>query len=178
MAAQPRHAAASAPELSFELPGGGGALFTTRAHGNLSTLRGERPERGRRERDRVCEELGLAWLCASRQVHGTSVQRVRAQAGAGGDAVAIDADGHATALRGVGAMVLVADCLPVLLVAPRAVAALHAGWRGLAAGVLEEGVRALAEVGGAGAAAAPRGLAGAGAARPPGSSAGWARSAR
>ena len=47
-------------------------------------------------------------------------------------------------------MVLVADCLPVLLASEGAVAALHAGWRGLAAGVLEEGVRAVRELGGEG----------------------------
>jgi YfiH family protein len=47
-------------------------------------------------------------------------------------------------------MVLAADCVPVALGAEGAVAALHAGWRGLAAGVLEEGVRALREVGGRG----------------------------
>jgi YfiH family protein len=141
----------SAPELSFALPGGARALFTTRARGNLSTLSGTGHEHGRRERDRLCGELGLSWLCASRQVHGATVRRVRAAGGRGGEALAVDADGHATALRGVGAMVLVADCLPVLLAAPGAVAALHAGWRGLAAGVLEEGVSALAEVGGAGA---------------------------
>jgi YfiH family protein len=141
---------AGARELRFELPGGAGALFTTRTHGNLSTLRGEHPERGRRERDRLCAELGLRWLCASRQVHGTIVQRVRAQDGSGGEAVALDADGHATALRGVGMMVLVADCLPVLLVSEGAVAALHAGWRGLAEGVLQAGVRAIGELGGGG----------------------------
>ena len=47
-------------------------------------------------------------------------------------------------------MVLTADCLPVALGGEGAVAMLHAGWRGLAAGVLEEGVRALRELGGAG----------------------------
>ncbi|HEY3828970.1 MAG TPA: polyphenol oxidase family protein [Solirubrobacteraceae bacterium] len=150
MAEQPQRAQAPDFELRFELPGGGGALFTTRAHGNLSTQRGEQPRHGRRERERLGEALGLRWLCASRQVHGSVVQRVRAQAGSGGEAVAIDADGHATALRGVGAMVLVADCLPVVLGAGGAVAALHAGWRGLAGGVLEEGVRALRELGGEG----------------------------
>jgi YfiH family protein len=138
------------PPLRFELPGGGHALFTTRAEGNLSTARGPGHEYGRRERDRLCGELGLRWLCASRQVHGTVVQRVSAQDGSGGEAVAIDADGHATTLRGVGVMVLVADCLPVVLGSEGAVATLHAGWRGLAAGVLEEGVRAVRELGGEG----------------------------
>ncbi|MGH2854239.1 MAG: polyphenol oxidase family protein [Solirubrobacteraceae bacterium] len=140
------------PPLRFELPGGGHALFTTRADGNLSTMRGPGHERGRRERDRLRGDLGLRWLCAGRQVHGAVVQRVFGldQANPGGAAAPLDADGHATALRGVGVMVLVADCLPVLLGSAGAIAALHAGWRGLAAGVLEEGVRALREVGGEG----------------------------
>jgi len=47
--------------------------------------------------------------------------------------------------------VFVADCLPVMLVADGAVAALHAGWRGLAGGILAEGVAALRELGGDGA---------------------------
>jgi YfiH family protein len=140
--------------LRFQLPGGGGALFTARVHGNLSTLRGVGAEHGRRERERLAAELGLRWLCASRQVHGTTVLRIREQDGSGGEALARDADGHATALRGIGMMVLVADCLPVLLVSPHAVAAVHAGWRGLAAGVLEEGVRAVRELGGDGGLAA------------------------
>jgi YfiH family protein len=61
-----------------------------------------------------------------------------------------EADGHAVAAPNVAAMVLSADCIPVVLGAEGAVAALHAGWRGLAGGVLEEGVRALREVGGRG----------------------------
>ena len=133
--------------FSCELPGGAHALFGSRAHGNLSTQTGDGHERGRDARDALCAGLELQWLCASRQVHGTDVQRVRALAGRGGEAVAIDADGHATALRGVGAMVLTADCLPVALASDEAVAMLHAGWRGLAAGVLEQGVRALRELG-------------------------------
>jgi YfiH family protein len=44
-------------------------------------------------------------------------------------------------------MVLVADCLPVALAGGGAVAMLHAGWRGLAEGVLTEGVRAVRELG-------------------------------
>ncbi len=58
------------------------------------------------------------------------------------------ADGQATALRLVGATVLTADCLPVALGGDGAVAMVHAGWRGLAEGVLDEGVRAARELGG------------------------------
>jgi hypothetical protein len=144
-------------ELSLTLAGGARVLFTSRADGNLSTLRGIDPEHGRARRDALCERLGLDWLCASRQVHGTEVQLLRERTARGGEPVAIDADGHATALRGVGAMVLTADCLPVALAGADAedgrgaVAMVHAGWRGLAAGVLEQGVRALRELGADGA---------------------------
>lgn len=69
-----------------------------------------------------------------RQVHGARVVV---------DGPGEEADGQATARPGVAVAVRVADCLPVALVAPEAVAAVHAGWRGLAAGVLEEGVRVL-----------------------------------
>jgi polyphenol oxidase len=133
--------------FSCELAGGAHVLFTSRAHGNLSTQTGDRHEHGREARDTLCDHLGLDWLCASRQVHGTFVQRVGTVAGERGEAVAIDADGHATALAGVGAMVLTADCLPVALAGDGAVAMVHAGWRGLDAGVLEEGVGALRELG-------------------------------
>ena len=45
---------------------------------------------------------------------------------------------------------LVADCLPVLLAAEGGVAAVHGGWRGLAGGIVAEGVAALRDVGGDG----------------------------
>jgi YfiH family protein len=134
-------------ELSLTLAGGARVLFTSRADGNLSTLRGADPEHGRARREALCARLGLDWLCASRQVHGTDVQLLRTRTARGGEPLAIDADGHATTLRGVGAMVLTADCLPVALAGPGAVAMVHAGWRGLAAGVLEQGVLALRELG-------------------------------
>jgi YfiH family protein len=137
-------------ELRFELPGGARVLFSSRAHGNLSTQTGDGHERGREARDALCDGLGLGWLCASRQVHGAFVQRVRSVSGSRGAPVAIDADGHATALAGVGTMVMTADCLPVALAGDGVVAMLHAGWRGLAAGVLEQGVAALRELGATG----------------------------
>lgn len=136
-----------APEAS--LPGGGRVLFTTRAHGNLSTAAGDGCEGGRAARERLCAELGLERLCAGPQVHGTVVRRVREIEGSGAEPMAEPADGAATALARVGVMALVADCVPVAIGAPGAVAMVHAGWRGLAAGVLEEGVRALRDVAGA-----------------------------
>jgi polyphenol oxidase len=144
-----RDLAEAGQAMHCELPSGAHVLFTSRVEGNLSTARGEGHELGRANRDRLCERLGVRWLCASRQVHGAVVQRVDSARGSGGDAVAIDADGHVTSLPGLGMMVLTADCLPVALGSAGAVAMLHAGWRGLAAGVLEEGVRAMEEVGGA-----------------------------
>jgi YfiH family protein len=171
----------------FELPGGGRALFTGRAHGNLSSVGGEQAEQGLKARERLREALGVRRLVRGYQVHGTIVGRVFADAERPGlastlhpkdgsrsdrssevgrgdprpdrvDALCCDsarqptfkADGHAVGTPGVAAMVLTADCTPVALGAHGAVAALHAGWRGLAAGVLEEGVRALREVGGRG----------------------------
>jgi copper oxidase (laccase) domain-containing protein len=115
----------------FELPGGGRVLFTARAQGNLATPAGTAA---------LCERWGLRELVHARQVHGSRVQRV-------GTEVVAQADGHLVAERGVAAMVLVADCLPVALGSEDGVAILHAGWRGLAGGILEQGVQALRELG-------------------------------
>jgi polyphenol oxidase len=132
------------------LPGAGSALFTERADGNLSTMRGDGHRHGAAARDRLCKELGLGRLCAGAQVHGSTVQRAGPGHGRDNGAATGKADGQATNLTGLGVMVLTADCLPVIIASPRGVAAIHAGWRGLAAGVLEEGVRAVRELGGAG----------------------------
>jgi YfiH family protein len=132
-------------ELLFGLPGGGHALFTTRAHGNMSSVGGDGAELGERAREHLREDIEVRRLVRGHQVHGSVVRRVTVEADVGD---AEEADGQATALRCLGAMVLVADCLPVVLGVESAVAMLHAGWRGLAAGVLEEGVRALRDVGG------------------------------
>ncbi len=68
--------------------------------------------------------------------------------------VADDVDGHATAQPGLLLGVTVADCVPVYVAARdgRAWALLHAGWRGVAAGILERGVGQLASRTGLGAA--------------------------
>jgi polyphenol oxidase len=134
-------------DVVIDLPGNGYALFTTQAQGNLSTLRGDGHEHGEAERERLCGELGLGWLSAGPQVHGTTVHRIDVQSGSGGRPDTVEADGRMTSLREVGVMVLTADCVPVILGSDHAVASLHAGWRGLASGVLEKGVHALGDLG-------------------------------
>ena len=54
-----------------------------------------------------------------------------------------DADGIVTATKGLAPTVLAADCVPIVVAAPGAVATLHAGWRGLEAGVIANGVGAI-----------------------------------
>jgi len=78
-------------------------------------------------------------LCP-RQVHGTRVVT------AVPDAERPEADGFVTSSRRTLIGVVTADCAPVLLLAPRrrVVAAVHAGWRGAAAGIVDE---ALAHLG-------------------------------
>lgn len=142
---------ASSPGRPVELAGGARALFTTRADGNMSSVSGAGHEHGEGARERLRTQLGLQQLARGYQVHGRTVQRVAGSAGAGAaSARRPEADGQATVERRVGAMVLTADCMPVAVGCEGAVAMLHAGWRGLALGVLEEGVRALRELAGAG----------------------------
>ena len=80
------------------------------------------------------------WL---RQVHGAAV--TQADCGSLGEAGAVQADACIAHMRTRVCAVLVADCLPVLLCDRdgSAVAAAHAGWRGLSAGVLEATVTAM-----------------------------------
>jgi YfiH family protein len=131
--------------IDLELPGAH-VRFTTRAGGvsagpyaslNLGLLTDDDPAAVAENRRRVAEGAALAW---GRQVHGTRVVTVD---GATAPGAAADADGVVTAAHGVRTLALTADCLPVALATPRAVAMVHAGWGGLAAGVLQAGVDAL-----------------------------------
>lgn len=82
------------------------------------------------------------WL---NQVHGRRVVRLGPQDLEPG-ALTHEADASVSTLPGLACAVQVADCLPVLMSAGRAgVAAAHAGWRGLAAGVLEATLAALCD---------------------------------
>lgn len=82
-------------------------------------------------------------LVLAHQVHGTALAWHRAAAD--GWVILDGLDGHATGIRGLLLTVTVADCIPVYLAVPQkqVVALLHAGWRGVAGGVLERGVELL-----------------------------------
>jgi YfiH family protein len=95
------------------------------------------------------ETLRLPRVVHARQVHGTQLLCHPTGEPPGiflGDA----ADGHATLAPGVLLTVSAADCIPISIVDPkrRAIALLHGGWRGVAAGIIEEGVTMLREVAG------------------------------
>ena len=106
---------------------------------NLGSHVGDAPEAVAENRRRFTAAAGLAcepgWL---NQVHGSGV--VAADTG-----VTSTADAAWTARPGMPCAVLTADCLPVLFadLEGRCVAAAHAGWRGLAAGVLESTIAAM-----------------------------------
>lgn len=89
---------------------------------------------------RAAFALRFPAVVLAHQVHGATVQWHEGLRG--GWLVLEGMDGHATAEPGVLLTVTVADCVPVYLAAPDhgAVALLHAGWRGVAAGILERGL--------------------------------------
>jgi len=132
-------------------PAGVRAAFTLRSGGvspppfdslNLGAHVGDEAAAVIENRRRVRAELRLAeepaWI---EQVHGIEVLDLDLEARAG-----IAADAALTRRAGPVCAVQVADCLPILLAVRdgSAVAAAHAGWRGLAAGVLEATVKKLA----------------------------------
>jgi polyphenol oxidase len=120
--------------IELGLPGAQ-VVFTDRTQGDVR-------EPARRQ---AAEAIAGRPLAYGRQVHGAVVRRVRVV-----PADIDEADGQATPLADVAPAVLVADCLPIALAGEDVVAMLHGGWRGLAAGIVEEGVRAARELGAGG----------------------------
>ncbi len=102
---------------------------------NLGDAVGDEPQCVRENRRRLCLHLPATprWL---KQVHGNEVVQA--------DSVADppSADAAVTSRQGVVCAVMVADCLPILLCdrGGTRVSAVHAGWRGLCAGVIENAV--------------------------------------
>lgn len=126
--------------------------FTTRVGGvsegpyaslNLGRKSGDEPARADENRRIACAEIGadVAKLALNFQVHSTRV--LRAKPAMRGE----HADGLWTDEPGLPILAMSADCLPIALVRAngtnRAVAVLHAGWRGLLAGIVAAGRDAL-----------------------------------
>jgi polyphenol oxidase len=141
--------------IAADLPGAR-VLFSTRRGGvsrgpyeslNLGRLTADDGANVDENRERIAAVVGLprGRFIYGRQVHGAAVRRATEPPGAARQAV--EEDGQATALDDAAALVFVADCLPVMLAGDGAVAALHGGWRGLAAGIVGEGVAAVRELG-------------------------------
>ena len=124
------------------------AAFSTRLGGvseppfdrlNLGLLTDDAEPAVRENRLRLAAALGFEpeQIVFARQVHGTRlVEHPRA------DGV-VEADGHVLREPGSAALVFTADCLPVAVAGPGGVAMLHAGWRGLAGGILAAGAEAV-----------------------------------
>jgi YfiH family protein len=114
--------------IERDLPAGPGTVarvrFTDRTDGNLHI---DAP--GVEATRRRIVDLPWTWL---RQVHGATVVEVDSPGARSG----LEADGAVTTVRGAVLAVQTADCAPVVLVADGCVAAVHAGWRGIASGIL------------------------------------------
>lgn len=118
---------------------GHGASAAPYAFFNLGDHVGDAPQAVAANRGRLAHAL-QARPVFMQQVHGVQVLRLDAATPDG-----CEADAAVTCQPGLACTVLVADCLPLLLTdrCGQAVAAVHAGWRGLAAGVIEQTVAAL-----------------------------------
>ncbi len=114
---------------------------------NLASHVGDDPAAVMVNRSRVAERLGLpepsSWWFLD-QVHGAAVVTVdRARR----DEPPPEADAAVTAIAGVPLVVLTADCAPIALADEVAIGVVHAGWKGLLAGVIPAAVAALRAVG-------------------------------
>lgn len=128
------------------------AAFTARVDGNMSLTVGDGG--GADARERLASLVGLAAgdLVVMEQVHGGGVARVgRSDRGRGvldHQSALSGVDALVTTESGVGLVVLVADCVPLLLALPGAgVAAVHAGRRGIEEGIVAKAVQALTACG-------------------------------
>ena len=146
-----------------ELESVGGVVhgFSTRLGGvsegmwaslNLGVSRGDDPDRVRENYRRFLGAIGAEGerLVMSHQVHGDHVRVVTSADWKSDPYGRIDyeADGLMTATPGVTLVVFASDCIPVLLYDPvrRVIAAVHAGWKGTASGIVTRAVEKMADV--------------------------------
>ena len=149
----------AAEVIRWQAPGPYEVAFTTRRGGvsegafaalNLGLLTGDEPGRVVENRRRACEAVGTDAGRATmvRQQHGSTVVRADGRGILTPGTACQRGDGVWSDEPGQPIVTLTADCLPIALVrangaAPR-LAVLHVGWRGLLAGIVASGVRALA----------------------------------
>ncbi len=131
---------------------GAAGVMTTRHGGfsaapfdsmNVGVASGDNPGAVQRNRRLLAETAGVEPVYLE-QVHGARAIRLGRDDAAPGAPVH-RADGSVTTSFGLACTAQVADCLPVLFAAPAGVGAAHAGWRGLAAGILEATLDLLCE---------------------------------
>lgn len=138
-----------AAESVTDMPDGVLAWTTTRADGSYG-FGSQDPvvdvmERWARLQDGLAA-LRIDRLATAHQVHGAAVERHGS--GWSGWLRLRGVDGHVTDTPGTALAVTIADCTPVFVAHPGgAVAALHAGWRGTAARILDVGLDALTAMG-------------------------------
>ncbi len=138
-------------------PGAYDVLFSTRCGGvsegpfaslNLGMRTGDDPEHVVENRRRLCAESGSNPETAvmAHQQHGSEVRRAAAEGIVTPGARHAPCDGLWSDVPGQAMLLLSADCLPIALArndGPPALAVLHAGWRGLLGGIVDEGAAAL-----------------------------------
>jgi len=122
---------------------------------NLALHVGDRPEHVAVNRTRAAKAFGvpLGTMVFAQQVHGASATRIGADDAGRGVAELADGvpatDTLVTTSSDVTLVILVADCVPLTLVDAEAhvLAAVHAGWRGTAAGAVSSALQSMAELG-------------------------------
>jgi YfiH family protein len=144
--------------IRWDAPGPYAVAFSTRRGGvsegpfaslNLGIRTDDEPARVVENRTRLCEAVDvdrdgatMAW-----QRHGAIVRRAEPRGVVTPGTVYDHCDGLWSDQPGQGMLLLTADCLPIAVVRANgetpALAILHAGWRGLLAGIVAEGIRAL-----------------------------------
>ncbi len=142
----------AAPPLLVARVGPAQVWCSSRAHGNVGDHVGDDPVVVARNRAALAERIGpepLEWVWLH-QVHGAAVHVVTGsgagpRAGPGADPPV--ADGVVASARGVPLAVVTADCAPLVVACDDAVGVVHAGYRGLAAGVIEAAIARLRDIG-------------------------------
>lgn len=110
--------------LVFTATGAGGATYSktgVNSAGNYAEIK---------------EQFGIPHVVTAHQIHSSDIIKVRPETGSLVDGT--DGDGLFTASCNLALGILTADCYPVMIAGKSSVAALHCGWRGTAAGIIEK----------------------------------------